>query len=230
MAGRPTDLLVVTMTAYEAGLPVLVAFPPEEAPSLAQALSEAGWRQFHVAETEKYAHVTFFFNGGVEPPYPGEERQLVPTPRVATYDLEPAMSAAGVTDALVEAIGSGTYDFIVVNFANPDMVGHTGVWDATIAGLEVIDACLARIVAAVLEVDADEPAASGAVLAITAEPRQRRRAARWRRPCGDRPFAQSGAVRARRKGRARTRAQRRRPGRCRSDAARTGGPAALARR
>ena len=95
------------MTEYEAGLPVEVAFPPEEARSLAQAFSEAGWRQFHVAETEKYAHVTYFFNGGVEAPYPGEERLLIPSPKVATYDLEPAMSAAGVTDALVEAIGSG---------------------------------------------------------------------------------------------------------------------------
>jgi 2,3-bisphosphoglycerate-independent phosphoglycerate mutase len=169
--GRPAprDLLVVTMTEYEAGVPALVAFPPEEARSLAQAFSEAGWRQFHVAETEKYAHVTYFFNGGVEPPYPGEERRLIPSPRVATYDLEPAMSAAGVTDALVEAVGSGAYDFIVANFANPDMVGHTGVWDATIAGLEVIDACLGRIVAAVLGVDADDPATPGAVLAITAD-------------------------------------------------------------
>ena len=95
------------MTEYEGGLPVEVAFPPEEARSLAQAFSEAGWRQFHVAETEKYAHVTYFFNGGVEPPYPGEERRLIPSPKVATYDLEPAMSAVGVTDALVEAIGSG---------------------------------------------------------------------------------------------------------------------------
>ena len=120
------------MTEYEAGLPVEVAFPPEEARSLAQAFSEAGWRQFHVAETEKYAHVTYFFNGGVEAPYPGEERLLVPSPRVATYDLQPEMSAVGVTDALVEAIGSGRFDFIVANFANPDMVGHTGVWDATL--------------------------------------------------------------------------------------------------
>jgi 2,3-bisphosphoglycerate-independent phosphoglycerate mutase len=87
---------VVTLTEYEAGLPVAVAFPPEEARSLAQVFSEAGWRQFHVAETEKYAHVTYFFNGGVEPPYPAEERLLVPSPRVATYDLEPAMSAVGV--------------------------------------------------------------------------------------------------------------------------------------
>src|SRR4029077_11263847 len=121
----PTDLLVVTLTEYEAGLPVEIAFPPAEARSLAQAFSEAGWRQFHVAETEKYAHVTYFFNGGVEAPYPGEQRLLVPSPKVATYDLQPEMSAVGVTDALVEAIGSGTFDFIVANFANPDMVGHT---------------------------------------------------------------------------------------------------------
>ena len=165
----PADLLVVTMTEYEAGLPVEVAFPPEEARSLAQTFSEAGWRQFHVAETEKYAHVTYFFNGGVETPYPGEDRRLIPSPKVATYDLEPAMSAVGVTDALVEAIGSGRYDFIVANYANPDMVGHTGVWEATIAGLEVIDACLAQIVAAVDAVDADEPDAPGALLAITAD-------------------------------------------------------------
>ena len=165
----PTDLFVVTMTEYEAGLPVEVAFPPEEARSLAQTFSEAGWRQFHVAETEKYAHVTYFFNGGVEPPYPGEERRLIPSPKVATYDLAPAMSAEGVADALVEAIGSGKYAFIVANFANPDMVGHTGVWDATIEALAVVDACLARIVAAVEAVDADDPDAPGALLAITAD-------------------------------------------------------------
>ena len=157
------------MTEYEAGLPVEVAFPPEAARSLAQAFSEAGWRQFHVAETEKYAHVTYFFNGGVEPPYPGEERRLIPSPQVATYDLEPAMSAAGVTDALVEAIGSGAYDFIVANFANPDMVGHTGVWDATIAGLEVIDACLARIVGRGPRGRRRRPRRARRVLAITAD-------------------------------------------------------------
>jgi 2,3-bisphosphoglycerate-independent phosphoglycerate mutase len=165
----PTGLLVVTMTQYEAGLPVQVAFPPEQARSLAQAFSEAGWRQLHVAETEKYAHVTYFFNGGVEAPYSGEERLLIPSPKVTTYDLEPAMSAAGVTDALVEAIGSGRYDFIVANYANPDMVGHTGVWDATLAALEVIDGCLARVVAAIEEVEAGDPAGPGAILAITAD-------------------------------------------------------------
>jgi 2,3-bisphosphoglycerate-independent phosphoglycerate mutase len=165
----PSDVLVVTMTEYESGLPVEVAFPPEEARSLAEVFSEAGWRQFHVAETEKYAHVTYFFNGGVEPPYPGEERRLIPSPKVATYDLEPAMSAVGVTDALVEAIGSGRYDFIVANYANPDMVGHSGVWDATIAGLEVVDACLGRVVAATDAVDGGDPEAPGALLAITAD-------------------------------------------------------------
>ncbi len=166
--GRPApkDPLIVTMTAYESGLPVEVAFPPEEARSLAQVMSEAGWRQLHVAETEKYAHVTYFFNGGVETPWPGEDRVLIPSPRVATYDLAPAMSAVGVTDALVEAIGSGVYDFIVANFANADMVGHTGSWGATLEALATLDACLARVVDAALTVD---PGGPGALLAITAD-------------------------------------------------------------
>ena len=165
----PTDLLVVTMTEYEEGLPVLVAFPPETAHSLSQAFSEAGWRQFHVAETEKYAHVTYFFNGGIEAPWPGEDRLLVPSPKVATYDLQPEMSAPGVTDALVDAIRSGDYDFIVANFANPDMVGHTGVWDATVEALATIDGCLARVVEAIDAVEADDPNGPGAILAITAD-------------------------------------------------------------
>ncbi len=165
----PSDLLVVTMTEYEAGLPVLVAFPPETARSLAQAMSEAGWRQFHVAETEKYAHVTYFFNGGVEAPWPGEDRRLIPSPRVATYDLQPEMSAAGVTDALVEAIAAGDYDFIVANYANPDMVGHTGVWDATLAALAAVDTALGRVATAIAEVEAADPDGAGAILAITAD-------------------------------------------------------------
>jgi 2,3-bisphosphoglycerate-independent phosphoglycerate mutase len=170
-SGRPMprDLLVATMTSYEDGLSVQVAFPPETVRSLAQAVSEAGWRQFHVAETEKYAHVTYFFNGGVEAAWPGEKRRLVPSPAVATYDLQPAMSAVGVTDTLVEAITSGDHDFIVANYANPDMVGHTGVWDATVQALEVIDGCLARVVAAIESVEAADPAGPGAVLAITAD-------------------------------------------------------------
>jgi 2,3-bisphosphoglycerate-independent phosphoglycerate mutase len=157
------------MTAYESGLPVEVAFAPEEARSLAQAFSEAGWTQFHVAETEKYAHVTYFFNGGREAAWPGEERRLVQSPKVATYDLQPEMSAAGVTDELVAAIESGRYDFIVANFANPDMVGHTGVWDATLRALETIDACLGRVADAVARVEAADPDGPGAALFITAD-------------------------------------------------------------
>ena len=224
----PADLLVVTMTEYEAGLPVDVAFPPEDARSLAQAFSEAGWRQFHVAETEKYAHVTYFFNGGVETPYPGEERLLVPSPRVATYDLQPEMSAPGVTDALVEAIGSGRYDFIVANFANPDMVGHTGVWDATIDALVTIDACLGRIVDAIEAVDADRADRARGAAGDHRGSRQRRRAARRRGEPGHGPFAQPGALRARRSGGCRRPAARRGARGRRADAARVRRPAALA--
>ena len=170
-AGRPAPnrLLVVTMTEYEAALPVEVAFPPERARSLAEAFAEAGWRQFHVAETEKYAHVTYFFNGGVEPAYPGEDRTLIPSLPVATYDLAPEMRAVGITDALVAAIGSGEYDFIVANYANPDMVGHTGNWAATLTALGVVDGCLGRVVEAVQRVDHDDLTAPGALLAITAD-------------------------------------------------------------
>jgi 2,3-bisphosphoglycerate-independent phosphoglycerate mutase len=169
--GRPAprDLVVVTMTDYEAGLDVEVAFPPEIVRSLAEAFSDAGWRQFHVAETEKYAHVTYFFNGGREEPYPGEERLLVASPKVATYDLRPEMSAGGVTDALVAAIESGTYDFIVANYANPDMVGHTGVWEATVVALEAVDACLGRVVAAVDAVAGRDAPGPGGLLVVTAD-------------------------------------------------------------
>ena len=165
-AGRPAprDVLVVTMTEYEAGLPVAVAFPPEVVPCLAGAVAEAGWTQLHVAETEKYAHVTYFLNGGREAPFQGEERVLVASPRVATYDLEPAMSAAGVTDELVAGIGSGRFELVVGNFANPDMVGHTGVWDATVAAVETVDACLGRIVEALGPLET-----SGALLVVTAD-------------------------------------------------------------
>ena len=166
---QPRDVLVVTMTEYEAGLPVSVAFPPEEVPSLAHAAADAGWRQFHVAETEKYAHVTYFFNGGRELPLPGEDRLLVPSPRVATYDLQPEMSAPGVTDALVTAISGGEYDLIVANFANPDMVGHTGVWDATVSALGTIDESLGRVVDAMAATDAADADGPGSLLVITAD-------------------------------------------------------------
>jgi 2,3-bisphosphoglycerate-independent phosphoglycerate mutase len=160
----PRDLVVTTLTEYQAAgeLPVSVAFGPLEIDSLAAHLARLGKRQLHVAETEKYAHVTYFFNGGVEPPFPGEERILVPSNReVATYDLAPEMSAKGVTDALVAGIGSEDFDFIVANYANPDMVGHTGVWDAAVSAAETIDACLGRVVEAVV--------AAGGTLVITAD-------------------------------------------------------------
>jgi 2,3-bisphosphoglycerate-independent phosphoglycerate mutase len=161
---RPADLSVTTLTEYQVPeeLPVAVAFPPVDIDSLAAHLSRAGRRQFHVAETEKYAHVTYFFNGGVEAKLAGEDRVLVPSRRdVPTYDLAPEMSAEAITAELVSAIGSGRYDFVVVNYANPDMVGHTGVWDAAVRALEVVDACLARVVDAV--------SAAGGVLLITAD-------------------------------------------------------------
>src|SRR4029450_2030290 len=129
--GAPSDVLVVTMTEYEEGLPVQVAFPPEVVPCLAGAMADAGLRQLHVAETEKYAHVTYFLNGGHEAPFPGEDRAMVPSPKGATYELDPEMSAAGVTEKVIEGIRAG-YDFVVLNYANPDMVGHTGVLDAAV--------------------------------------------------------------------------------------------------
>jgi len=165
----PSDLDVTTMTEYEAGLPVHVAFPPEEARSLTEAFSEAGWRQLHVAETEKYAHVTYFFNGGREAPFPGEDRVLVPSPKVTTYDKQPEMSAEGVAEVVVAAITRGEDDFILANFANPDMVGHTGVWAATVTALETVDECLGRIIDALGALDARDPGGAGSLLVVTAD-------------------------------------------------------------
>ena len=168
---RPRDLHVVTLSEYEEGMPVSVAFPPFVVTSLAEMVSAQGWRQAHIAETEKYAHVTYFLNGGVEQAWPGEDRVLIPSPHVATYDLEPAMSAVAITDAVVAAIESGSYDLVVANFANPDMVGHTGVWDATVAACELLDGCIGRISASLLAADAASVAAGGpgALLAVTAD-------------------------------------------------------------
>jgi len=136
----------VCMTEYMAGLPVSVAFPPSTLPHLlGEELASAGLRQLRIAETEKYAHVTFFFNGGNEKPYPLEERILIPSPKVATYDLKPEMSAPMLTEKLVEAILSGHFDVIVCNVANPDMVGHTGDLDAAIKAVEAVDQCLAAV-------------------------------------------------------------------------------------
>jgi 2,3-bisphosphoglycerate-independent phosphoglycerate mutase len=145
------DLVFVTMTEYEAGLPVEVAFPADNVDEpLAKLLSDRGLKQFHTAETEKYAHVTFFFNGGREVPYPGEDRLLVPSPKVATYDLKPEMSAPELTDEAVERIRSGVYDVVIMNYANADMVGHTGVLEATIKAVEAVDAGVGRVVEAAL--------------------------------------------------------------------------------
>ncbi|HSI99343.1 MAG TPA: 2,3-bisphosphoglycerate-independent phosphoglycerate mutase [Patescibacteria group bacterium] len=162
--GHAPSAAIATLTEYQSPdeLPVRVAFPPLVIDSLAAHLARLGKRRLHVAETEKYAHVTYFFNGGVEEPMVGEERILVPSNReVATYDLAPEMSAGPITDALVTAIDGGRFDFIVANYANPDMVGHTGVWDAAVRAAEVIDGCLGRLVRTAL--------GTGSPLVITAD-------------------------------------------------------------
>lgn len=149
------DLSYICFTEYDATIPhTEIAFRKDElVNTLGEYLAEQGKKQLRLAETEKYAHVTFFFNGGVEVPNPGEERILVPSPKVATYDLQPEMSALEVGEKLVEAIRSGKYDVIIVNFANPDMVGHTGVLEAAVKAVEAVDACVGRAVEALLSVD-----------------------------------------------------------------------------
>ncbi|NPV29116.1 MAG: 2,3-bisphosphoglycerate-independent phosphoglycerate mutase [Firmicutes bacterium] len=141
----------VCMTQYDVTIPAPVAFPPQSLKNtLGEVLAAHGLRQLRIAETEKYAHVTFFFNGGVEAPNPGEDRILIPSPRVATYDLKPEMSAREVTEAVLAEIKKDRYDVIILNYANPDMVGHTGVLEAAVKALEVVDECLGRVVTAVL--------------------------------------------------------------------------------
>jgi 2,3-bisphosphoglycerate-independent phosphoglycerate mutase len=143
-APRPAE--AVTMTEYEPTFPVSIAFGPDDVrDGLSEVVSRRGLAQLKTAETEKYAHVTYFFNGGEETPFPGEDRVLIPSPKVATYDLQPEMSARGVADAVIAGIRSGKYAFILVNFANPDMVGHTGSIPAAIRAVEAVDACLADI-------------------------------------------------------------------------------------
>ncbi len=151
--GAVPNASVTTLTEYQTPdeLPVRIAFPPLVIDSLAAHLDRLGKRQLHVAETEKYAHVTYFFNGGVEEPFLGEDRILVPSNRdVPTYDLAPEMSAGPITDAIVEALNAGRHDFVVANYANPDMVGHTGDWDAAVRAAEVIDSCFGRLTRAAL--------------------------------------------------------------------------------
>jgi len=147
------DLYFVTMVRYERDLPVEVAFslPEEITNPLARVLAERGVRQFHIAETEKYAHVTFFFNGGREKPYPGEERMLIPSPRLASYDQKPEMSAPEVAHQVLWALDGDKYKFILVNFANPDMLGHTGNVQAAVQAVEAVDGLLGKIVGFALE-------------------------------------------------------------------------------
>jgi len=157
-----TDLDVVTFTQYEKGLPVAVAFPPESLDGLlGQVVSEAGLRQFRTAETEKYPHVTYFMNGGIEQAFPGEDRHLVPSPRVATYDQSPAMSAEQLTDSCIAAIQKGIYSLVVINYANPDMVGHTGQMQATTEAVTTVDTCVGRLMEATNRI--------GGTLVITAD-------------------------------------------------------------
>ena len=153
---RQPAVNLVTTTEYAGSLTCPVAFPPDTLEdSLGEVLADKGLTQLRIAETEKYAHVTFFFSGGREETFAGETRTLIPSPDVATYDLQPEMSAHEVTDALVDAIQAGSYDFIVVNFANGDMVGHTGQFDAAVAAVETLDACIGRIEAALLASDGE---------------------------------------------------------------------------
>jgi len=158
----PKNLHYVCMTRYDKNFSLPVVIPPESmANILANVMSGTNMRNLRVAETEKYAHVTYFFNGGVEPPFPGEERVMVQSPKVRTYDLKPEMSAAGIADAVVKATEEGTFDVMIVNFANADMVGHSGKIEPTVKAVEVVDACLGRIESAVR--------AKGGAMLITAD-------------------------------------------------------------
>jgi 2,3-bisphosphoglycerate-independent phosphoglycerate mutase len=158
----PKNLDYVCMTQYDKNFTLPVVVPPESmANILANVMGQTNLRNLRVAETEKYAHVTYFFNGGVEQPFPGEDRVLVPSPKVATYDLKPEMSASGIADAVIKATEDGTFDVMIVNFANADMVGHSGKIEPTIRAVEAVDACLSRIELAVR--------ARGGAILITAD-------------------------------------------------------------
>ncbi|WGV24940.1 2,3-bisphosphoglycerate-independent phosphoglycerate mutase [Halotia branconii] len=145
-----TPLSFATFTQYDPDLPVAVAFEPQNLNNiLGQVIANHGLKQFRTAETEKYAHVTYFFNGGLEEPFAGEDRELVSSPMVATYDKAPAMSAEAVTDVAIAAIQKGIYSLVVINYANPDMVGHTGQIEATVTGIETVDRCLGRLLTSI---------------------------------------------------------------------------------
>jgi 2,3-bisphosphoglycerate-independent phosphoglycerate mutase len=158
----PANLNYVCMTQYDKNYSLPVVIPPESMNNLlANVMGELNLRNLRVAETEKYAHVTYFFNGGVEKPFPGEDRIVVPSQKVATYDLKPEMSAAGIAETVVKAVEDGVFDVIIVNFANADMVGHSGKIEPTVRAVEVVDGCLARIEKAVR--------AKGGAILITAD-------------------------------------------------------------
>jgi 2,3-bisphosphoglycerate-independent phosphoglycerate mutase len=160
-ADRPR-IRMATMTQYDEELPLPVAFPPQELnDKLCDVLAAQGLHSFRTAETEKYPHVTYFFNGGIEDPPAGEDRRLVPSPHVPTYDQQPEMSAADVTKGLVEAIRAEKYDVLVCNYANPDMVGHTGVMEAAVAAVEAVDAGVAQVLQACRD--------TGTTLLVTAD-------------------------------------------------------------
>lgn len=148
---KDLNLFFVCMTPYDETLPnVEIAFKKEQLKNtFGEVVSKHGLTQLRIAETEKYAHVTFFFNGGEEKQYPGEDRILVPSPKVETYDMKPEMSALEVTEKVLEAINSKKYDTIILNYANPDMVGHTGSLEAAIKAVETIDGCVGRVVEAI---------------------------------------------------------------------------------
>lgn len=154
-ARQAIDLKFVTMTQYDLTLEgVEVAFKPESLTNtLGEYVSKLGKKQLRIAETEKYAHVTFFFNGGVEKANENEDRALISSPKVATYDLKPEMSAYEVTDELLKRLDTDEYDMIILNYANPDMVGHTGILEAAKKAIEVVDACLGKVVDKILEKD-----------------------------------------------------------------------------
>jgi 2,3-bisphosphoglycerate-independent phosphoglycerate mutase len=158
----PKNLHYLCMTQYDKNFSLPVVIPPESLDNiLANVMGQMSLRNLRVAETEKYAHVTYFFNGGVEQPFPGEDRVLIPSPKVATYDLKPEMSAAGIADAVVKAAGDGAFDVVIVNFANADMVGHSGKIEPTVKAVEVVDSCLEGIEKAVCQ--------KGGALLITAD-------------------------------------------------------------
>jgi 2,3-bisphosphoglycerate-independent phosphoglycerate mutase len=162
VARRPALSRFVCLSEYDAKLPAPLAFGPDDLRhTFGEIVADAGLTQLRIAETEKYAHVTFFFSGGREALFAGEERILVPSPQVATYDLQPEMSCPELTDKLVAAIGSGRFDAIVCNIANPDMVGHSGILAAAIAAAQAVDIAIGRIAQAVREV--------GGALIITAD-------------------------------------------------------------